>query len=379
MTLLYLAMVYAMLPAVFAQSKGTAYGFAAGTTGGNKAVPAVPADIAQLKSWLADNQPRVIMIDRTFNFTGSEGSRTEQGCRLKDSCTAANGGQDTIKSSGCDSNEKAQTVTYDLAGYLGMDVSSDKSIVGVGDKGVLLGKGLRLRGGAKNVIIQNIHITNLNPQYVWGGDAISLSGNDGVWIDHVKISKTGRQMFVSHYEGSRVTVSNTEFDGRTPFSHSCDGKHYWTMIVGGKADRITFDRNYIHDVSGRGPKIGSSSGEQIVQFVNNHFSDNNGHNFDISASGYVLAEGNYFQRSLRPFTPASSAAKVITLDNGQCSSVLGRACVGNTAVDKSGAIPSRKDQAVLDKFKSFKSQTIKPVAADQVASLVGSNFGPRKA
>lgn len=27
---------------------------------------------------------------------------------------------------------------------------------------------------------------DLNPQYVWGGDAITLDGTDKVWIDHCK-------------------------------------------------------------------------------------------------------------------------------------------------------------------------------------------------
>lgn len=26
----------------------------------------------------------------------------------------------------------------------------------------------------------------LNPQYVWGGDIITLDGTDNVWIDHNK-------------------------------------------------------------------------------------------------------------------------------------------------------------------------------------------------
>ena len=51
----------------------------------------------------------------------------------------------------------------------------------------------RIANGAKNVIIQNIHITNLNPQYVWGGDAITLAGTDLVWIDHVKVSEMGER------------------------------------------------------------------------------------------------------------------------------------------------------------------------------------------
>jgi pectate lyase len=48
---------------------------------------------------------------------------------------------------------------YDNAALTPMDVGSNKSIVGVGSKGVIKGKGLRVRNGNKNVIIQNIHIT----------------------------------------------------------------------------------------------------------------------------------------------------------------------------------------------------------------------------
>jgi pectate lyase len=42
--------------------------------------------------------------------------------------------------------------------------------------------------GATNVIIQNVAITDINPEYVWGGDAITLDGTDNVWIDHVTVS-----------------------------------------------------------------------------------------------------------------------------------------------------------------------------------------------
>ena len=62
----------------------------------------------------------------------------------------------------------------------------------MGSKGVLRGIGLRLSGGVSNVIIQNIHITELNPQYIWGGDAITLVGTDRVWIDHNKVTTPAR-------------------------------------------------------------------------------------------------------------------------------------------------------------------------------------------
>lgn len=37
------------------------------------------------------------------------------------------------------------------------------------------------------LINRNIAITDLNPQYVWGGDAITLNDCDLVWIDHVTV------------------------------------------------------------------------------------------------------------------------------------------------------------------------------------------------
>ena len=48
-------------------------------------------------------------------------------------------------------------------------------------------------------IYRNIHITELNPQYIWGGDAITLAGTDLVWIDHVKVREMFSHLQVSLY------------------------------------------------------------------------------------------------------------------------------------------------------------------------------------
>ena len=66
-------------------------------------------------------------------------------------------------------------------------VQSNKSLVGQGSAGVIKGKGVYMANGVKNIIIQNVHFTEINPQYVWGGDAISIAGADMIWIDHVKV------------------------------------------------------------------------------------------------------------------------------------------------------------------------------------------------
>jgi pectin lyase len=139
---------------------GSAYGFATGVSGGGSATAAAPSSISELSSWLSDSTARVILIDKTFDFTGTEGSATTAGC-YQSTCTLANGGQDYLDTSAgsCDgSNMIATTVTYDVAGTKPLKVAANKSILGVGSAGVIKGKGLQLADGVGNVIIQNVHM-----------------------------------------------------------------------------------------------------------------------------------------------------------------------------------------------------------------------------
>jgi pectin lyase len=64
-----------------ALSFGTPFGLATGTTGGGNATPAVPSSLAQLTTWLSDNTPRVILLDKIFDFTNAEGTVTGNGCQ----------------------------------------------------------------------------------------------------------------------------------------------------------------------------------------------------------------------------------------------------------------------------------------------------------
>lgn len=74
--------------------------------------------------------------------------------------------------------------------------------------------------------------------------------------------------------GGRVTISNTEFDGRTDHFATCDGHHYWTILGLGENDNMSFFNNWIHHTSGRSPDLGSVSAWHIF---NNYWSNNTGH------------------------------------------------------------------------------------------------------
>lgn len=165
---------------------GTPMGFASGTTGGGDKTPVYPTTIAELKTYLTSSDPQVIVISGTYNFVGSEGTTTVSACNAYP-CTPSNGGQALLNTvNGCGSNS-LYDVTIDTAGYKPIWVASDKTLVGT-NGAKLEGKGFRL-SGVSNIIIQNIEITNLNPKYVWGGDAIALTDTSNIWIDHVKVSK----------------------------------------------------------------------------------------------------------------------------------------------------------------------------------------------
>ncbi|WYZ35946.1 hypothetical protein EsH8_X_000593 [Colletotrichum jinshuiense] len=356
---------------------GTAYGFATGVTGGGSAAAATPSSAAQLAEWLSDSTARTIVLDKEWDFTGTKASGS--GCDRK-SCKSTGGGQLYLGDLSCGSSDNtAATVSYDVAGTEPLVVGSNKSILGVNGKGVLNGKGLRIKADASNIIIQGIEITNLNPGVVWGGDALDFQGgNDGVWVDHNKFSLVGRQFIVSHYDGSRVTVSNNEFDGVTETSATCNGNHYWTMMLIGEGDQFTLDRNYFHDVSGRAPKLGDGG---TFQATNNFFSNMKGHAFEAYANTVAIIEGNAFESVTTPYSgtaysgifgaPDSSAAKT-------CSSYLGRACAVNSVDSSSGTLTSMSGTTALSAFSKLTKYLVEPVAASEVAALVKSNAGPAK-
>lgn len=193
-TLVFAAMVSAALatPAGLRQARqssvvtGSAMGFASGVTGGGDAAPVYPTTVEDLTSYLTSAEPQVIVISGSFDFVGSEGTETAEGCDSY-SCNPSNGGQALLNGlQGC-GDTAVYDITYDKAGAQGINVASDKTLVGLGTDTVLNGKGLRFVD-VSNIIVQNIAITNLNPQYVWGGDAFVFSDTSNIWVDHVTVS-----------------------------------------------------------------------------------------------------------------------------------------------------------------------------------------------
>ncbi|KAM5347435.1 hypothetical protein ACJ41O_010440 [Fusarium nematophilum] len=363
--------VAALIPSVVAVT-GAAEGFAEGVTGGGDAAPVYPKDINELVSYLGDSSPQVIVLEQEYDFTGSEGTASETGCApwgTGAGCQTAINKDDWCNNYQPDA--PTVDVSYDKAGLNPIIVASDKTIIGTGSKGVIKGKGLRITGGSQNIIIQNIHITELNPQYVWGGDAITLDGADLVWIDHVTTSLIGRQHIVlGENPSGRVTISNSKIDGNTEWSATCDGHHYWSMYFTGSNDQITFKNNYIVKTSGRAPKV---QGGTLLHAVNNVWEDNSGHAFELGDGGSVVAEGNVFKNVKAAIEEGFTGKLFSSPDdsaNAACSDSLGHACEVNS-FESSGSLEG-SDSSILGEFSGKSVATAEPFSsADSAANAAG--------
>ncbi|KAF8678218.1 Pectate lyase [Rhizoctonia solani] len=400
-TILY-SLVSALLLSNGAFAVGTPFGYAAGTTGGGSASPAVPSSTAQLVSWLGDSTPRVILLDKTYDFTDSEGSVTAKACKP---WTCSPNPQLAIDANEwCEHyepNAAMTTVTYKKAGTTAIKVASNKTLLGKGTAGAIKGKGLRIAGGS-NIIIQNIRISDINAQFVWGGDAISIDGGSKIWVRMTKTSivypltafiiellirltittqfkNVGRQFIVTGYGAAKsITISDNVFDGASTYSATCNGRHYWALLFTGASDSITLARNYLYQTSGRGPKLGGTSGySQSVHIYNNYFVDISGHALDAGVGSNALVEGNYFNKVTEPSTSGTQGSVFAPNDAttaAQCSSHIGRKCVANTLL--SSGTPNRKETGGVSTFKGVSAVTGATVMeSSQVGTYVQAHAG----
>jgi len=364
-----------------------------GGAGGQRVTVKTPAELEKALcatsagGTCTDTTPRIIEVSGVIDFTGSQGPATGIGCYTA-VCPAPMRSERIL-----DPNMSAQcagkpqiNITYDKAGSQPLVVGSNKTLIGLGASAGIKGRGVRLRGGASNVIIRNLAISDINPGIVWGGDAITLDDTDRVWIDHNYFARIGRQMIVAGWgKASNVTISNNEFDGRSDFSVTCNGAHYWNLLLIGANDSMTIVGNWLHHFSGRAPKIGTEKGSSSVQLVNNFFENGPGHALATAAPARVLVEGNYFKTVNTPIASDSGSGYVFgalgtpsTAVGSSCQAALQRNCVGNIVDPAPASSHFTQDSAVLDTFKAVPAASrVTPYPAADVPTRVRANAGPR--
>ena len=370
-------------------------GFGQGVTGGldgEEVTVGTPEELAYAlchtkdsKGFCTDATPRIITVDSTIDFTGREGLDSVLACK-QSLCTAPTPVQLRINVDNSCAVGSTFLGSIDAAGRRPLAVGSNKTLIGVENNAIIKGKGLTLMGKVSNIIIRNISITDINPQYIWGGDAITVNDASDVWIDHNYFARIGRQMIVTGADGParNVTISWNEFDGKSAYSAYCDGNHYWNLLMLGLNDTITFSNNYIHNTSGRAPHAGGLFNATVaMQIANNYFENlsQEGASNPRTPLVHLLIEGNYYKnvpitvyiKSNQPGYAWAPAVSMSPENDALCISSLGRSCVLNGAAPMPTSRYSSwpMDKEVMSRFSTTPpGAVVAPYKAENVPNAV---------
>ena len=235
-------------------------------------------------------------------------------------------------------------------------VQSDKTIVGRGTAGHIVGGGFFLGQGVHNVIIRNLTIRDAY-QGIWNDkdhdfDAIQMDGAHHVWIDHNDLRHMADGLIDVRKDSTNVTVSwNKLSDNNKTFGIG------WTENV--KTD-ITIHHNWIRETEQRNP---STDNAAHAHLYNNFLEDAPNTSIGSSYGNYsrgstkMVLENSYFQGIKNPVIKDSGAS--IVQRGSVFSGTSGRNESGGSAFD-----PKTYYAYNLDK------------AAD-VPGLLKSGVGPR--
>ncbi|PAZ13216.1 pectate lyase [Streptomyces sp. SA15] len=235
-------------------------------------------------------------------------------------------------------------------------VQSDKTIVGAGTSGQIVGGGFFLGSGVHNVIIRNLTIRD-SYQGIWNDkdhdfDAIQMDGAHHVWIDHNDLRHMADGLIDVRKDSTYVTVSwNKLSDNNKTFGIG------WTENV---VTDITIHHNWFRETEQRNP---STDNAAHAHLYNNYLEDVSGTTIKSSYGNYsrgktkMVLENSYFQGMNNPVTKDSTAAVVQK---------------GNTFVGTSGR--NESGGTAFDP-KSYYGYTLDKTA--DVPGLLKSGTGPR--
>ncbi|MFD5480681.1 pectinesterase family protein [Streptomyces hawaiiensis] len=235
----------------------------------------------------------------------------------------------------------AGTITMNPVGKE-IKVKSDKTIVGAGTSGHIVGGGFFLGQGVHNVIIRNLTIRDAY-QGIWNDkehdfDAIQMDGAHHVWIDHNDLRHMADGLIDVRKDSTNVTVSwNKLSDNNKTFGIG------WTENV--KTD-ITIHHNWIRETEQRNP---STDNAAHAHLYNNFLEDAPGTDIKSAYGNYsrgatkMVLENSLFQGVKNPVIKDSGAA-VVQRGNA-FSGTSGRNESGGTAFDPKTYYPYSLDKA----------------------------------
>jgi pectinesterase len=251
----------------------------------------------------------------------------------------------------------AGTITMNPAGKE-IKVASDKTIVGSGTAGQIVGGGFFLGTGVHNVIIRNLTIRD-SYQGVWNDkdhdfDAIQMDGAHHVWIDHNDLRHMADGLIDVRKDSTNVTVSWNRM--------STNNKTFGIGWTENLVTDITVHHNWIRETEQRNP---STDNAAHAHLYNNFLEDTPGTDITSSYGNYargrtnMVLENSYFQGFRNPVIRDATATLV----------QRGNVFSGTSGRNESGGTAASFDP------KAYYAYTLDKAA--DVPAVVKSGAGPR--
>lgn len=258
LSMLVMSLLFASTQSIAQAPDFTCVGFGAATTGGTGGTVVTVTSLAQLITEAGSTGKKIIKIGQTFEASG------------------------TI-----------------------VEISNDKTILGIGDKAFLKGIGFHMKN-VSNVIIRNIKMTMIGggADDIISGETTSDNKGGNYWIDHCE--------FYNEYPTLPETASKKDkYDGILDFKKSVSNitiswcyihDHWKCSLVGYSTDgdpydrKITYHHNWFKDIKSRAPSYRSGTGH----IYNNYYDGLNDPNAPTSEGVHsrdaacLFVEGNYF-------------------------------------------------------------------------------------
>ncbi|WP_198943116.1 pectate lyase family protein, partial [Actinophytocola xanthii] len=231
-------------------------------------------------------------------------------------------------------------------------VTSNKTIVGVGTSGHIVGGGFFVGTGVHNVIIRNLTIRDTRvasddpDDKEFDYDGIQLDGAHHVWIDHNAITRMNDGLIDSRKDTSYLTVSwNVLADNNKSFGIG------WTENV---TSRITIHHNWIRDTNQRNP---STDNVAYAHLYNNYLQNVASYGNYARGGTRMVLENSYFEGVRDPYYKDEAAQL-------RQSGTVAVNCTGRQQSGGSAFTPG-----------SFYAYSLDP--ASGVPALVRASAGPR--
>ncbi|MER5737173.1 MULTISPECIES: pectinesterase family protein [unclassified Streptomyces] len=242
-------------------------------------------------------------------------------------------------------------------------VASDKTIVGEGTTGHLVGGGFFLGTGVHNVIIRNLTIRD-SSEGIWNDDehdydAIQMDGAHHVWIDHNSLRNQADGLIDSRKDTTYVTISwNRLSDNNKTLGIG------WTPNT---TAALTLHHNWMYETQQRNP---SADNAARAHLYNNYLQDDPAGPVAVAYGNYargatrMVLENSYFEGIRNPVTKDATAALVQR---------------GNVFDGTAGRNESGPDSSGAGAFDPAAAYPYALDPASEVPALVTAGAGPRAA